>query len=74
LKPDAASRARSEASALKMAVLQRSRNVIVYNTYDKKSYVAVFNPVSALGILQSEKLTKIAEEVSEKLQKVVKNL
>ncbi|MFH1673284.1 MAG: hypothetical protein ABIF87_07660 [Pseudomonadota bacterium] len=57
-----------------MAVLQRSRNVIVYNTDDKKSCVSVFNPVVALGILPSEKLRKIAEEVSEKLQKVVKKL
>jgi uncharacterized protein (DUF302 family) len=49
-------------------------NVIVYETDDKKSYVSAVNPVSALGIIQSEKLRKIAEEVSVKLQKVVEKI
>ncbi len=49
-------------------------NVIVYETDNKKSYVSVVNPVSALGIIESEKLRKIAEEVSEKLRKVIEKL
>ena len=34
----------------------------------------ILNPVSALGIIESEKLRKIAEEVSEKLRKVIEKL
>ena len=49
-------------------------NVIVYETDNKKSYVSAVNPVSAFGIIESEKLRKIAEEVSEKLRKVIENL
>ncbi len=49
-------------------------NVIVYETDDKKSYVSAVNPVFALEIIQSEKLRKIAEEVSVKLQKVVEKV
>ncbi len=49
-------------------------NVIVYKTDNKKSYVSAVNPVSALGIIESERLRKIAEEVSEKLRKVIENL
>jgi len=39
-----------------------------------KEYASAVNPVSALGIIESEKLRKIAEEVSEKLRKVIGNL
>ena len=46
-------------------------NVIVYETDDKKAYVSAFNPVSALEVIKSEELTKIAEEVSEKLKRVL---
>ncbi|MCK4794592.1 MAG: DUF302 domain-containing protein [Desulfobacteraceae bacterium] len=46
-------------------------NVIVYETDDKKTCVSAINPVTALGIIQGEKLKKIAEEVSVKLQKVI---
>jgi uncharacterized protein (DUF302 family) len=46
-------------------------NVIVYETDDRKAYVSAFNPVSALEIMKSEELRKIAEEVSEKLKKVI---
>ena len=46
-------------------------NVIVYETDDKKAYVAAINPVSALQIIQSQELRNIAEEVSEKLERVV---
>ena len=37
----------------------------------KKAYVSAFNPVSALEVIKSEELTKIAEEVSEKLKRVL---
>jgi uncharacterized protein (DUF302 family) len=46
-------------------------NVIVYETDDKKAYVSALNPVSALEVIKNKKLRKIAEEVSEKLEKVV---
>jgi len=46
-------------------------NVIVYETDDKKAYIAATNPVSALEIIQSQELRNIAEEVSEKLKRVV---
>ncbi len=46
-------------------------NVIVYETDDKKAYVSAINPVSALEVIKNEELRKIAEEVSEKLKKVV---
>ena len=49
-------------------------NVIVYETDDKKSCVSAINPSSALEIIQSEKLRKIAEEVSAKLQKVIEKV
>jgi len=46
-------------------------NVIVYETDDKKAYIAAINPISALEIIQSQELRNIAEEVSEKLKRVV---
>jgi uncharacterized protein (DUF302 family) len=46
-------------------------NVIVYETDDKKAYIAAINPVSAFEIIQSQELRNIAEEVSEKLKRVV---
>ena len=46
-------------------------NVIVYETDDKKAYVAAINPVSALEVIQSRELKSIAAEVSEKLKRVV---
>ncbi len=46
-------------------------NVIVYETDDKKAYIAAINPVSALEIIQSQELRNIAEEISEKLERVV---
>jgi len=49
-------------------------NVIVYETDDKKAYVSAINPVSALEVIKNEGLRKIAEEVSEKLKKVVGKL
>jgi uncharacterized protein (DUF302 family) len=49
-------------------------NVIVYETDDKRAYIAAINPVSALEIIQSQELRNIAEEVSEKLERVVGRL
>lgn len=46
-------------------------NVIVYETDDKKAYVAAINPISALEVIKSEELIKIAEEVSGKLKNVI---
>jgi uncharacterized protein (DUF302 family) len=46
-------------------------NVIVYETDDKKAHVSAINPVSALEVVKKEELRKIAEEVSEKLKRVV---
>ena len=46
-------------------------NVIVYETDEKKTYVAAINPVSALEVIQSRELKGIAAEVSEKLKRVV---
>ena len=46
-------------------------NVIVYETDDKKAYVSAFNPVSALEVIKSQELRKIAEEVSGKLKRVL---
>jgi hypothetical protein len=45
--------------------------VIVYETDDKKAYVSALNPVSALQVIKNRELRKIAEEVSEKLKRVV---
>lgn len=49
-------------------------NVIVYETDDKKASVSAINPVSALGVIQNEELRKIAEEVSEKLKRVIERI
>jgi len=46
-------------------------NVIVYETNEKKAYVSALNPVSALEVIKSEELRKIAGEVSEKLKRVI---
>jgi len=49
-------------------------NVIFYETDDKKAYVAAINPVFALEIIQSQELKNIAEEVSEKLKRVIEKV
>jgi uncharacterized protein (DUF302 family) len=49
-------------------------NVIVYETDDEKAYVSAINPVSALRVIKNRELRKIAEEVSEKLKRVVDNV
>jgi len=46
-------------------------NVIIYETDDKKAYVAAINPVSALEIIKSPELEKIARKVEEKMRRVV---
>ncbi len=49
-------------------------NVIVYETDDKRAYIAAINPISALEIIQSRELKNIAGEVSEKLKRVVEKV
>jgi uncharacterized protein (DUF302 family) len=49
-------------------------NVIVYETDEKKAFISAINPVSALDVIKNEQLRRIAEEVSEKLKKVVDKL
>jgi len=49
-------------------------NVIVYETNDRKAYVSALNPVSALEIMKSEEVRKIAEEVSGKLKRVIERI
>ena len=49
-------------------------NVIVYETDDKKAYVAAINPVFALEIIQSQELKNIAEEVAGKLKRVIEQV
>ena len=46
-------------------------NVIVYETDDQKTCVCAINPVSALQVIKNSELRKIAEEVSEKLKRVI---
>jgi uncharacterized protein (DUF302 family) len=49
-------------------------NVIVYETDDKKVHVSALNPISALEVMKNNALRKIAEEVSEKLKKVINKI
>jgi len=49
-------------------------NVIVYEIDDKKAYISALNPVSALEVIKSQELRKIAAEVSEKLKRVVEKV
>jgi uncharacterized protein (DUF302 family) len=49
-------------------------NVIVHETDDKKAYISALNPVSALEVIKSQELRKIAAEVSEKLKRVVEKV
>jgi len=49
-------------------------NIIVYETDDRKASVSAINPVSALEVIQNEELRKIAEEVSEKLKRVIERI
>ena len=49
-------------------------NVIVYETDDNKAYVAAINPVSALEAIHNRALKDLAEEVSEKLKRVIEKV
>jgi len=49
-------------------------NVIVYETDDGKAYISAVNPVSALEVIKSEELRKLADEVSAKLKKVIERI
>ncbi|MFB0505803.1 MAG: DUF302 domain-containing protein [Thermodesulfobacteriota bacterium] len=49
-------------------------NIIVYETDDRKASVSAINPVSALEVIQNEELRKIAEQVSEKLKRVIERI
>jgi len=49
-------------------------NVIVYETDEKKAYIAAINPVSALKVINTENLKQIAKEVSGKLEKVIEKV
>lgn len=49
-------------------------NVIVYETDDKKVSVSAINPVSVLEVIKNDGLRKIAEEVSEKLKRVIEKV
>ncbi|MFB3885687.1 MAG: DUF302 domain-containing protein [Thermodesulfobacteriota bacterium] len=46
-------------------------NVIVYETDEKKAYVAIVNPMAALDVIKNDDLKKIASEVSDKLRRVI---
>ena len=47
-------------------------NVILYEIDDRKTCIAAINPLSALQVIDNEKLQSIAVQVSEKLSKVIK--
>ena len=49
-------------------------NVIVYETDEKKAYIAAINPVSALKVINKENLKQIAKEVSGKLEKAIEKV
>jgi uncharacterized protein (DUF302 family) len=49
-------------------------NVIVYETEDGGSVVSAMNPMTALGMVDNPALTEVAEQVTEKMQRVVANL
>ena len=49
-------------------------NVILYETDDRKTFVAAINPVSALQVLKNEKPKEIAQRVSGKLKTVIRTL
>ena len=46
-------------------------NVIVYETDDQKAHISAINPVIALEVIQNDDLGELAEEVSEKLKRVI---
>ncbi len=48
-------------------------NLIVYRE-NNKTFVSAINPKTAMSAVNNSELTKIAEEVSEKLERVMKNI
>ena len=49
-------------------------NVIVYENDDRQSTIAVVDPISMLGIVQSDELDSVADEARRRLQIVIDNL
>lgn len=49
-------------------------NVIVYETDEKKAYIAAINPASALKVIKKDNLKQIAKEVSGKLEKAIEKV
>jgi uncharacterized protein (DUF302 family) len=49
-------------------------NVIVYETQDGGSVVSAINPMAALGVVDNSTLLEVAEQVTEKIQRVVDSL
>jgi uncharacterized protein (DUF302 family) len=49
-------------------------NVIVYETQDGGSVVSAINPMAALGVVDNPTLLGVAEQVTEKIQRVVDSL
>lgn len=49
-------------------------NVIVYENDDRQSTIAVVDPISMLGIVQSDDLDPVADEARRRLQIVIDNL
>lgn len=49
-------------------------NVIVYETQDGGSVVSAINPMAALGVVDNSTLLGVAEQVTQKIQRVVDSL
>jgi uncharacterized protein (DUF302 family) len=49
-------------------------NVIVYEKDDRQSTIAIVDPISMLGIVQSDELDSVADEARRRLQIVIDNL
>jgi uncharacterized protein (DUF302 family) len=49
-------------------------NVIVYETQDGGSVVSAINPMTALGVVDNPTLLRVAEQVTEKIQRVIEGL
>jgi len=49
-------------------------NVIVYETQDGGSVVSAINPMAALGVVDNPTLLGVAEQVTNKIQRVVDSL
>ena len=49
-------------------------NVIVYETDDGQSMVAIVNPMAMLGVVENEELQKVANEAQARLARVIEKL